>query len=99
MEVKNVGNHNVIADVGLGLLSLLREKMTPNPVPQPELIGIAPPDEKGDLVLSLYLYNIRENGESRKTQMQNRGNGELQYPPMALDLYFLLTAHSTAEVK
>lgn len=89
----------MIADVGASLLKLLREHMTPDPIPQPELIGLASPADKGDLYLSLFLYNILENGENRQTQMVARGTEAIQFPPMTVNLYYLLTAHSTAELQ
>jgi hypothetical protein len=73
--------------------------MTPEPIPQPELIGLASPADKGDLYLSLFLYNIKESGDNRQTQMIARGTSAIQFPPMTVDLYYLLTAHSTAELQ
>jgi len=73
--------------------------MTPEPIRQPELIGLASPADKGDLSLSLYLYNIKENGEHRQTHMIKRGQDSIQYPPMTVDLCYLLTPHSTAELQ
>lgn len=78
------------------MLSLLRDNLTPDPVPRPDLIGMASPRDAGDLALSLFLFNIRENGESRRTNLQERG-GVLQYPPQALDFYYMMTAHSAAD--
>ncbi len=91
-----MGGYTVIADLGSSLLRLLREQLTPDPVPRPDLIGIASPKEAGDLALSLFLFNVKENGEARRTGMVDRG-GVLQYPPQALDFFFLMTAHSNAD--
>lgn len=79
-------------------MKLLRERMTPDPIPQPELIGLGSPADKGDLYLSLYLYNVKESGDNRKTQMIARGAGEIQYPPMAVDLHYMMTVQSPAEL-
>ncbi|WP_329959324.1 DUF4255 domain-containing protein [Paenibacillus athensensis] len=87
-----------MADVSATLLKLLRENMTPDPIPQPEMIGLASPVDKGDFYLSLFLYSIRESGDNRRTQMIARGSNEIQYPPMVVDLQYLLTAQSPAEL-
>lgn len=92
-----IGGYTVIADVGASLLKLLRDQLSPDPVPRPDLIGMASPVDKGDFVLSLYLCSIRENGEARRNEMQPVG-GVLRYPPLAVDLHYLLTAHSTADL-
>jgi hypothetical protein len=73
--------------------------MTPDPIPQPELIGLGSPVDKGDFYLSLFLYSVRESGDSRKTQMVSRGTGEIQFPPMTVDLHYLMTVHSPAELQ
>ncbi|WP_229263833.1 DUF4255 domain-containing protein [Cohnella cholangitidis] len=79
------------------MLKLLREQLSPDPVPRPDLIGMASPVDKGDMVLSLYLCSIRENGEARRNELQPQG-GVLRYPPLAVDLHYILTAHSTADL-
>ncbi|WP_256256137.1 DUF4255 domain-containing protein [Paenibacillus sp. BC26] len=93
-----IGTYSAIADAGASLLKLLRENMTPEPVAQSELIGMASPADKGDLVLSLYLYRITENSEARRNEMQARGSGMLQFPPMAVDLHYILTPYSSADL-
>ncbi|MDQ0061118.1 DUF4255 domain-containing protein [Paenibacillus harenae] len=91
-----MGGYTVIADLGASMLRLLRDNLTPDPVPRTDLIGIASPRDAGDLALSLFLFNVKENGEARRTGMQDRGS-TLQYPPQSLDFYFLMTAHSNAD--
>lgn len=93
-----IGNYSVIADVSASLVKLLRENMTPDPIPQPEMIGLASPVDKGDYYLSLYLYNVRESGNNRQTHMIARGTNEIQFPPMVVDLSYLLTVQSPAEL-
>ncbi|MEJ8546925.1 DUF4255 domain-containing protein [Brevibacillus borstelensis] len=78
------------------LLHLLREQMTPEPISQPELIGLASPAEASDLVLSLFLYEVRESAE-RQSAMISEGTDILRHPPMTVHLYFVMTAHSPAE--
>ncbi|QTH46703.1 DUF4255 domain-containing protein [Cohnella sp. LGH] len=92
-----MGGYTVVADVGLSLLKLLREHLSPDPVPRPDLIGMASPVDKGDLALTLYLCSIRENGEARRNEMLPQG-GVLRYPPLAVDLQYMLTAHSAADL-
>jgi hypothetical protein len=61
------------------------------------MIGVASPVDKGDLALTLYLYSVRENGEARRNELLPQG-GVLRYPPLAVDLHYLLTAHSSADL-
>lgn len=94
----SIGGYTAIADVGASLLKLLREQLTPDPVPRPDLIGMASPADKSDYVLTLFLCSIRENGDARRNEMQPQG-GVLRYPPLALDLQYILTAHSVADLQ
>lgn len=67
-------------------------------IPHPEQIGLGSPAEPGDLRLCLFLYNIRESGDARRNTLIDRGTDERQYPPLSLELYYLVTAFSKAEL-
>ncbi|MGZ4106294.1 MAG: DUF4255 domain-containing protein [Tumebacillaceae bacterium] len=91
-----MADSQVIADVGRTLVQLLRDNLTPEPVLQPEQIGLAAPADRGDFALTLFLYSIEQNGVNQMAYLMN-GRNE-QTPPLALDLSYLITAHSTAEL-
>lgn len=46
------------------------------------------------ICLSLFLYQIMENAYIKNRPMQNSGTGSLQYPPLSLDLYYLITPYA-----
>lgn len=41
--------------------------------------------------LSIYLYRILENGDMKNRPLERQINGLLEYPPLALNLYYLIT--------
>jgi hypothetical protein len=43
------------------------------------------------VLLSLYLYQILPNGQLNNQALIPYGNGRMHYPPLSLDLYYLLT--------
>lgn len=88
----------VIADVGETLLHLLRQEMSPDPIPHPEAIGLGSPAQSNDLALSLYFYEIRQVAE-RQLGMIHEGTNKLRYPPMTIDISLMITAHSSAELQ
>jgi hypothetical protein len=96
--VSTIGQYTVIADVGMTIIQLLRDNMVNEPIQQPEFIGLSHPNDKGDLSLSLFLYSVKESAD-RQTQMLSRGQNTLQFPPMTVELFYLLTAHSAAELQ
>lgn len=83
-----MGSFTAISDAGNSFVKLLRDKLTPNPILKPELIGLCSPAEKGDLRLTVFPYSIKENGAWRSPNGQN----------LSLSIYFLLIAYSTVEI-
>jgi hypothetical protein len=57
-----MADYTALADAGRSLQYMFRASMTPDPIPQPELIGLASPADKGDLMLTLFLYEVKPNG-------------------------------------
>lgn len=84
-----IASYTAIADAGASIIELLRDTMTPEPIPSPDMIGLCSPSETGDLQLGLYLYGIKESREYR-----NDGG-----PVLALNLFYLLTAYSNADIQ
>lgn len=94
-----MGKHTMILEVGNALVTLLRENLTPDIIQNPDAIGLCSPDEKGDIVLGLHLYDIRENEEIRINDMHNLDIGRQRNPSAYLTLSYMITAYSTADVK
>ncbi|MFS0726547.1 DUF4255 domain-containing protein [Paenibacillus sp. 1P07SE] len=92
-----MANYSLIADTGLSLIKVLREGLVPDLVPHLDGIGLAHPQDKGDMSVSLYLYDVKENMDVRNSEMIDQGD-RLRYPPLALDLFYLITAHSSSDV-
>lgn len=94
-----MANYTVIADTGSALVSILRENMVPEVILNPESIGLCTPEEKGDLLLGLYLYDIRESEEYRRSGMVSAEISRQRYPSTYLSLYYMLSAYSNGDVK
>lgn len=93
-----MGNYTVIADTSRTIIELLRNNLTPEPIPKMELIGLCPPNETGNYVLGLYLYNIEENKNMGTLSKTNIRPGLRQDPPTPLTLYYLLAVYSKADI-
>jgi hypothetical protein len=65
------------------------------PLPSPQLtVSPMPPDKlTGDPVAGLYLYHLTEDA-AFKNRPAPAGADHLRFTPMALDLYYVLSAHS-----
>lgn len=92
-----MADSTVIADVGKTLIQLFRDNMTPEPVLHPEQIGLASPADPGDFALTLFLHQVEQSGINQQSYYVNNGSGT-NTPPLALELSYLITAHSNAEM-
>lgn len=92
-----MASYAVITDIGLSLVKVIREALVPELVAHPDGVGLAHPHDKGDMNVSVYLYEVKENMDHRTSDMVDEG-GTLRYPPIALDLSYLITAHSASDV-
>ena len=94
-----MAKHMGILEVSNALVELLRANLTPDIIQSPDAIGLCSPDDKGDVVLGIHLYDIRESEEIRVNEMQNIDVRSQKYPPAYLTLHYMITAYSTADVK
>ncbi len=88
---------SVIADIGLSIVQVIRSAMVPELIDRSDGVGMAHPSDKGDLNMSIYLFEVKENTEVRSNDLLDEGD-MLRYPPIALDLSYLITAHSSSDV-
>lgn len=94
-----MADYTIISDAGSALIRLLREGMVPDVIPNADAIGLCSPSDKGDFVLGLYLYDIRESEEVFESSMCMSGQNEMRYPSKYLNLFYMLTAYSMSDIK
>lgn len=94
-----MADYTVIADVGQTLLDLLKESM--QDLVSPASIILASPGEiqAGDNPrLSLFLYQVVENAHLKNQERLALNADTLAYPPLTLDLYYMLTAYGAPAI-
>ncbi|MDO4539750.1 MAG: DUF4255 domain-containing protein [Syntrophomonadaceae bacterium] len=94
-----MAGHTIIADVGAAICNLLRQEMVPDTIMNPDTIGLCNPADKGNIILGLHLYDIKESEEIRVNDMIDREPNKQQYPSTYLSLFYMMTAFSTVDVK
>jgi hypothetical protein len=88
-------DYRAIADIGETLIELLRDNMQ-DLIPRRQSIVLASPgeiEENDDVRLSLFLYQVLENVHLKNRDMQIKDPKTLVFPPIALDLYYMLTSY------
>lgn len=88
-----------IAEIGSALVDRLRTHMVPEVIMSPDHIGLCSPADKGDMELSLYLYDICESDEIRGTSMVMVDSARQKYPSSYLNLHYMVTAYSNGDIK
>lgn len=85
---------SAIAAVGSTLIALLRQNML-DYVAAPEQIALVSPAEAAgqDIRMSLFLYSVVENPYLKNDNPRQVNATRLVYPPLSLDLYYLLTTY------
>ena len=94
-----MGSYTIVSDIGNMIIGLLKEEMVPEIIASADAIGMCSPAEKENVSLGLYLYDVRESESVRVNGMQSDGLSRQKYPPMYLDLYYMLTAYSMSDAK
>lgn len=84
-----MSSYQAIGDVGRTIIKVLKQNLTPEPIPKQEMIELCAPYEESDFRLTLYLYSIVENSINR----------DCKSSLISLNLYYLVTAFSKAELK
>lgn len=94
-----MGKYTVIAEVGTRLKDILAQGLVPELIQDENGVGLCSPAEKGDFVLGIHLYDIRENSDVRMQGMIERGVKVQKFPSVFLSLYYMITAYSASDVK
>ncbi len=93
-----MADYSIIADVEEAIIRLLREGLVPAIIPNSEGIGVCSPSDKGDVSLGIYLYDIRRNPSVRSERVST-GTDSFRSPSLFLDLYFMITAYSSGDIR
>ena len=92
-----MADYTAFVEAGNGLVELLRENMTPEPISKRDLISLCSPHESENNQLTVYLFHIEEDKQAapQAGYMQQTRNMQ-RMAPSRFQLSFLITAHSTA---
>lgn len=94
-----MADYTAIADVGETLIDLLREKM--QDLVNPSSIILASPGEieaQDSPRLCLFLYQVIESPYLKGQEMQALNSTTMKYPPLTLDLYYMLTSYGSPQI-
>ena len=91
-----MSDYTVIADVGKTLIELLEDNIKDD---IDQITLSSPEDVKSEKELSLFLYQVTENAYLKNQEMQMVNSTKLEYPPLSLSLFYLVTPHTKTREK
>jgi hypothetical protein len=100
-----MSNYNVISQITQELRKRIHEALASAPdadlglsTPETDITLSAPMDDQTDSArLSLYLYHIEQDGHLRNQPSLPSGPNGLRFPPMSVQLHYLITPLDEAE--
>lgn len=95
-----MSDYMAIADVSYTLIDLLRNKM--DDLIDPDSIALVSPEEiegNDSVRLSLFLFQVIENVHMKNQEMQTINPATLKYPPLILDLVYMLTSYPSSGIQ
>ena len=93
-----MGLYTVISDTSCSILEMLRKTVSPEPISKPETIGLCQPNERGNNILGIYLYDVKEAEGMRSQERIKLDDKHYKEPPQSFYLNYMIFVHSTSEV-
>ena len=94
-----MAKYTIISDVGQAITNILREKLTPEPIDKAEKIGICEPKDRGEYIVGIHPYDIKEDLTSQKREPIHLPDGREQDPPSMIELYYMISVSSKAQIE
>lgn len=97
-----MGNYTMIADTGKRLVEMLQLALCPELIKNADEIGLRSPEDKGDVSLGLFLYDVRQSEEvfqqSNVVVQEQNMVTRISRPPVYLSLYYMITPYAKGDV-
>jgi hypothetical protein len=93
-----LGDLNIIGDVTRTLRGLLEEESLVVTLDSPASLSTSPNGGEGFAAVNLYLYQVTENPYAKNQPWVTRPDGTSEYPPLALNLHYLLTPYASVQL-
>lgn len=94
-----MAKYTIISDVGQAITNILRDKLIPEPIDKSEKIGICEPKDRGDYIVGIHPYDIKEDLTAQKREPIHLPDGREQDPPSMIELYYMISVSSKAQIE
>ena len=91
-----MADYTALVEAGNGLVEMLRDNLTPEPIANREVIALCSPHEPENNQLTVYLYQVEEDTQGIQSGYYQVDRNTQRKRPSRYNLRFLVTAHSKA---
>lgn len=91
-----MADYTALVEAGNGLVALLRDQLTPEPIGNKELISLCSPHAPENNQMTVYLFHLEEDTQGVEPGYYQHSRDEQRIRPSRYQLSFLITAHSKA---
>lgn len=91
-----MADYTALVEAGNGLVEMLRDNLTPEPIANREVIALCSPHEPENHQLTVYLYQVEEDTQGVQSGYYQVDRNTQRKRPTRYNLRFLVTAHSKA---
>lgn len=92
-----MGRYTTFAEVSTAIVTLLRDTISPEPLPKPEQIGICSPKEKDNYIVGVFLYDIEIHKEMELQSRVILDEQRYKEPPLSFSLYYMIFVNLKAD--
>jgi hypothetical protein len=93
-----MGKYTMIADTSQRIVEMLSEALVPDLISNSSEIGLRSPEDRNDITLGVFLYDVRPNDEIYQRGPVVR-NERISRAPLYLSLFYMITAYSKGNEK
>lgn len=94
-----MAKYTIISDIGKGILALLRDKLVPDVVDKADSIGICDPKERGNYIVGIHPYDIKEDTSGTAKDSKTLPDGSVQDAPAMIEINYVISVSSKAEIE
>ncbi len=94
-----MADYTALVEAGTALVELLRDRLTPEPVADRELIALCSPHENENYQLTVWLFQVEEDNQNGDSGYRQVGRDLQRVSPARYNMRFLVTAHSKAPLQ
>lgn len=92
-----MSDYMVIAKVSRRITELLQKLLVPELIADASSISLCSPEEHKDVSLGIFLYDVRESEDIRRSGMIRTGTDRQSGPPIYMELYYMITAYISGD--